>query len=511
MTTTYAIKQYYNGKNIFLTGGTGFLGKFLIEKLLRSTNVEKIYVLIRPKKELSAQERIDQMFSSKLFEKLRELKPESVNKIVPIIGDCLHPGLGISTEDRNLLIETVQIVFHAAATIRFDDFLKSAILTNLRSARDMAYLALEMKNIEVFLHVSTAYCNIEARKIVDEVLYPPFGSWKDAIELAEQGDSHIVNILTQKYIENFPNTYTYTKRLTEHCINEILVGKIPTIICRPSIVIAAIKDPIPGYIDNFNGPVGLHLAGATGLLRSVYGDIDIITDHCFVDNIIKLMLVSIWEKGISRDKETITIYHANKSHDLRLTYKLLLDMSEPLLWHQPFDKKVWFPGTTMTKSFWIFYINVILFHVFPALVIDLLLWLSGHTPFIFKLQKKIYISNMAVHYFTLNEWTFRNEYFKNVFKKIPKEEISDSDFMIQITTKDEFTNFYSQTCHWVRVFLLKEKEEISDELRTKTLRMYYLDKAVKAVFFGWLAWTLFIKINILEIVFGQILTYWQKL
>lgn len=45
------IKAFYSGKNLFITGGTGFVGLCLIEKILRTIpDVGKIYLLMRPKK-----------------------------------------------------------------------------------------------------------------------------------------------------------------------------------------------------------------------------------------------------------------------------------------------------------------------------------------------------------------------------------------------------------------------------------------------------------------------------
>lgn len=45
------IREFYSGKNVLVTGATGFCGKVLVEKLLRSCeNIGKIYVLIRRKK-----------------------------------------------------------------------------------------------------------------------------------------------------------------------------------------------------------------------------------------------------------------------------------------------------------------------------------------------------------------------------------------------------------------------------------------------------------------------------
>lgn len=45
------VRAFYSGKNIFITGGTGFVGLCLIEKILRSIpDVGKLYLLMRPKK-----------------------------------------------------------------------------------------------------------------------------------------------------------------------------------------------------------------------------------------------------------------------------------------------------------------------------------------------------------------------------------------------------------------------------------------------------------------------------
>lgn len=56
------IQKFYDGLNVLITGGTGFMGKILIEKLLRSTDVSTIYVLIRPKKGKDVHVRMDEIF-----------------------------------------------------------------------------------------------------------------------------------------------------------------------------------------------------------------------------------------------------------------------------------------------------------------------------------------------------------------------------------------------------------------------------------------------------------------
>uniref|UniRef100_A0AAR5PGN4 Fatty acyl-CoA reductase n=2 Tax=Dendroctonus ponderosae TaxID=77166 RepID=A0AAR5PGN4_DENPD len=299
MASTQTIQECFRGKNLFLTGGSGFIGKACIEKFLRSCpDLGKIYILLRPKKGKSLEERLEQITSSSLFGKLQQMYPENLKKIIPIKGDVLKLRLGISDEDRKLLIQDVHFICHTAASVKFDDFLKDAIFTNIRAAREVALLALEMKNIQVFLHISTTYCNIDGKTVIDEVLYPQHGDWREAIRSAESIDSHTLNVLAQKFIEPFPNTYTYTKQLGEHCINDMLVGKVPAVICRPSVVISTLVEPFQGWNDNFNGPVGLMVAGGAGILRTVYGDTDINTDYVSVDNVAKIIIMALWHKAV---------------------------------------------------------------------------------------------------------------------------------------------------------------------------------------------------------------------
>lgn len=46
------------------------------------------------------------------------------SKIVPVEGDIAEENLGISDEDWKMLQEGVEVVFHSAATVRFDEDLK---------------------------------------------------------------------------------------------------------------------------------------------------------------------------------------------------------------------------------------------------------------------------------------------------------------------------------------------------------------------------------------------------
>lgn len=72
-----------------------------------------------------------------------------MNKIVPILGDVTEPELGISQSDQNLLIRTVSVVFHSAATVKFDEALKLSVTINMLGTKRLVELCHRMLGLEV--------------------------------------------------------------------------------------------------------------------------------------------------------------------------------------------------------------------------------------------------------------------------------------------------------------------------------------------------------------------------
>ena len=75
------VTDFYADKCVFLTGGSGFLGLSLIEKLLRvCPQISCIFVLLRPKKGSNEEQRFADLRQHSVFVKLLEQNPNVSNE-----------------------------------------------------------------------------------------------------------------------------------------------------------------------------------------------------------------------------------------------------------------------------------------------------------------------------------------------------------------------------------------------------------------------------------------------
>lgn len=103
-----------------------------------------------------------------MFDVLRTKDPDALERMVAVEGDVGALGLGISRETVELLTN-VSIIFHSAASVRFDDILKSAIILNTRGTHEVIKFALTLEKLVSFVHISTTYCYPEQRFIGEKV------------------------------------------------------------------------------------------------------------------------------------------------------------------------------------------------------------------------------------------------------------------------------------------------------------------------------------------------------
>ncbi|POM78346.1 Fatty acyl-CoA reductase [Phytophthora palmivora] len=298
------MEEIYRGQNLFITGGTGFLAKTVIEKLLRCTpDIAKIFVLIRPRKGVAPVERLQkEIIESRVFDRLRSERPNDFEafareKLHAIAGDITTPGLGLSAEDATLLRSCVQISIHSAATVQFNEPLEVAVEMNCLGALNIAKFVQSCPRICCHLHISTAYVNSNRRDArIKEELYPLDFDAHDALKAVTTASPSELERLRVNLMGTYPNTYTLTKSMTEHLLVREFAPNFPLVIYRPTIIGASWKEPMPGWTDQIAAAGAIFLAAGMGVLTMLPGDPRNVADIVPVDLAVNSILLSICAK-----------------------------------------------------------------------------------------------------------------------------------------------------------------------------------------------------------------------
>ncbi len=193
--------------NYFLTGGTGFIGRFFVEKLLARGGT--IHVLVR------------QQSQDKLAA-LKERWGASEDQVKAVIGDLASPNLGIDGFTLNALKDQVDHFFHLAAVYDMSADEASQQVANIEGTRHAVDAAKAM-DAGCFHHVSS---------IAAAGLFK--GTFReDMFEEAEKLD----------------NAYLKTKHEAEKVVREHC--EVPYRIYRPGMVVG---HSVTGEMDKVDGP-----------------------------------------------------------------------------------------------------------------------------------------------------------------------------------------------------------------------------------------------------------------
>merc|ERR1719183_2532657 len=115
-----------NKVNIFLTGVTGFFGRYLLYQFCEANWVNDIYVLIRSKGQENPKSRFNMLLKDPLFISARN-QGVSFKNVHVLEGNCLKPKMGLNEHDLKILSKNITLVVHNAASLSFAAKVKKSV------------------------------------------------------------------------------------------------------------------------------------------------------------------------------------------------------------------------------------------------------------------------------------------------------------------------------------------------------------------------------------------------
>lgn len=256
------------GRTYLLTGATGFLGKVLLEELLRrreELRLDRVYLLIRPRGALSARERFwREVAVSDCFSRL---PPNWTDSVVVAEGRLEAPGLDLEQGLGGEIASGVTHMLHAAASTDFHQPLESAAKSNIAASLNLLELARSCSSLQKLVCISTAYVTPYPGEdvAIEERLASLPGPAEEIYESILDGTAVERELLERS---GHPNTYTLTKSLAEHLL-VARSGDVPLAIVRPSIISSSRRYPFPGWIDSTDGFASFVIMLGMGHMRAI--------------------------------------------------------------------------------------------------------------------------------------------------------------------------------------------------------------------------------------------------
>ena len=122
---------------VLLTGGTGFVGRFLLAQLLQDT-AATIYCLVRARSQYQAMSRL-----RGTMEKWDLWRDEFAPRIVAIAGDLRLPRLGLDEKIYRRLSQKIDSIYHCGTSMNHLETYAMAKPANVQSAKELLMLATE--------------------------------------------------------------------------------------------------------------------------------------------------------------------------------------------------------------------------------------------------------------------------------------------------------------------------------------------------------------------------------
>ncbi|XP_062132540.1 putative fatty acyl-CoA reductase CG5065 isoform X1 [Drosophila sulfurigaster albostrigata] len=491
------VQEFYKDKTVFITGASGFMGKVLLEKLLYSCHsLKEVIIICRPKRGKAPESRLEEMFKLPIFQRIRDERPEMLKKVTIYQGDVTYDLLGLSGDSLKHVVDNTNIVFHMAATLKLEGNLRDAIDMNLLGTQRALNVAKQMKQLEAFVHLSTAFCNCDQEVMYEKVYEFPHKP-EDLMRLAEWMDVKTLDAITPDLLKPHPNTYTYSKRLAEILVRDHY-ETMPVIIARPSIVTPAVAEPLPGWVDNMNGPTGVLIGAGKGVIRSMICNGELKSEVVPVDIAVNGLILIPYHNSLTKQKSAqLPVYNITVEDAKKRTWQWIMDVGRELGLAYPFEVGLWYPDGNMTSNKFYHTFCVIMFMWLPAYFIDLLLAIFGQRRFMVRVQTKISVGLEVLQFFTTRNWDFKSSHFQQIYQEISEED--RKIFKINTNDVDDY-EYMKMSILGGRQYVMKEPLTSLPKSRIQLRFMYVLDRICKTLIIGGLIYWVSLRLGLNDLV-----------
>src|SRR5437762_6925807 len=163
MSTNLSPTEIFNGRRIFLIGGTGFLGKVTLSLLLhRFPNIGRVYVTVRARSQEESETRFwNNVISAPPFDPVRDRYGDAFedfirDKVTIVGGDIAENNLGFTEEEADRIAQDVDVVLNSAGNVTFNPTLESGLRTNVVGTQNVIAFTQRMKR-PCLVHISTCF------------------------------------------------------------------------------------------------------------------------------------------------------------------------------------------------------------------------------------------------------------------------------------------------------------------------------------------------------------------
>ncbi|XP_033316646.1 fatty acyl-CoA reductase 1-like [Bombus bifarius] len=469
-----SIEGFYSGTGILMTGATGFVGKGLLEKLLRTcSRIAAIFILIRPKRNQTIEQRFKKLIDDPVFDGVRAQNPTIFDKIHLVEGDVTLPDLGLLQKDRDMLIENVNIVFHVAATINFHQPLDMIVNANVKGTANIIKLCKELKHVISVVYVSTAYSNPNLSDI-EEKVYTTNLDPSLVIDICDRQDKELINLLEERILKTYPNTYTFTKNLAEQTISNNSKG-LAIAIVRPSIICCSLKEPCPGWLVSFAGQSGIFMNIGNGIAKVLLGKADVMSDVVPIDYVVDVIMCAAWHVTLHIDNR-VKVYNCTSSaRPIKLGE--IIDIFVECTREKPMNYTLRYPSCTVVANKCVYNALSIFLNVLPAFVVDVFIRLQGGKPMAMNKIKYYNKLVIAANYFNSKEWSFKRA---NITDMINKVNTLENGNIVKLDLQDmDWKKYVADYLAGIKKFILKEDSQSINTAPQRLSIFYWICRITK--------------------------------